>query len=76
MNWIKDILNNRPQRVVDDECAEEAAVTSRVPQGIVLGPNLFLVCINDMPEQMNSTCLLFTDVSIIYRYVKAIADCY
>ena len=52
LDWIKNFLKDKSQRVVvDGECPEEAAVTSRVPQGSVPGPILFLAFINDMPDQ-------------------------
>ena len=41
---------------------------------MVLGPILFLVFINDMPECVNSQCRLFAEDSIIYRTVNSRDD--
>jgi hypothetical protein len=51
-------------------------VTSGVPQGAVLGPILFLIYINDLPEYLTYSKLrLFADDSIIYREIKPHQDC-
>ena len=44
----------------------EVWVTSGVPQGSVLGPLLFLVYVNDIWRNMESTVRLFADDCVIY----------
>lgn len=68
LGWIKDFLSNRSQRVVvDGHASPEAAVTSGVPQGSVLGPMLFLIYIKDISDETNSHVKLFADDSKLYR---------
>ena len=71
LNWIKAFLENRTQEVVvKGESSDIAAVTSGVPQGTVLGPALFLVYINDLPQCVSSTPRLFADDCILYREIS------
>jgi len=46
---------------LEGEFSNEATVESGVPQGIVLGPILFLCHINDLPNAVSSKVRLFAD---------------
>ena len=52
---LKNYLHNREQRaVLNGETSECKIIYSRVSQGSVLGPLLFLIYINDLPHGITS----------------------
>ena len=45
-----------------------------IPQGSVLGPILFVLFINDLPDMINSTVHIFADDTKVYRRVSSDDD--
>ncbi|MEW8548097.1 MAG: reverse transcriptase family protein, partial [Candidatus Thiodiazotropha sp.] len=75
LSWIESFLTLRSQRVlVEGKSSSSVPVVSGVPQGTVLGPLLFLLYINDLPERVSSTARLFADDSLLYRRIKSEQD--
>ena len=74
--WIEDFLSDRRMRImVRGEYSEWVDVISGVPQGSVLGPILFLIYVNDIPEMVNCSIKMFVDDTKLFRTVKSIDDC-
>ena len=71
LNWIKSFLRGRTQCVnVDGEKSGWRNVLSGIPQGSVIGPILFVMFINDMPDEVRfNMCKLFADDCKLYGVV-------
>ena len=68
LKWFESYLNNRKQYVkINRTKSTTKNVTCGVPQGSVLGPLLFIIYTNDLPNSLNYThAILFADDTTIY----------
>ena len=68
LKWIIEYLSDRKQRVIlNGYKSPWSNVLSGVPQGSVLGPLLFLIYINDIPECVNTSHVkIFADDLKLY----------
>ena len=74
--WIASWLSERFQKVVlDGQASDPVPVLSGVPQGSVLGPVLFSIFKNDLPDNIRSSVRLFADDCVLYRNIKTLTDC-
>ena len=64
---ISSFLSNRQLRVVlDGKSSQEYPVNVGVPQGSILGPTLFLLYINDLPDDVICDIAIYADDTTLY----------
>ena len=62
ISWLKDFLTDRKQGVsIYSNSSSWKCVDSGVPQGSALGTVMFILYVNDTPEQMKSLVKIFAD---------------
>jgi ribonucleases P/MRP protein subunit RPP40 len=77
VKWIESFLTGRKQRVlIGDHSSEWEVVTSSVPQGSVLGPLLFAIFINDLPDKIKNECRLYADDSKLIGVIENEEDAF
>ena len=68
---LENYLSGRLQRVVlNGQTSSWRPVIAGVPQGSILGPLLFLIYINDLPNRLKSSAKLFADDTSLFTIVK------
>ena len=68
-----DFLKNCQQRVIlNGQFSSWTKVNAGVPQGSILGPLLFLISINDLPNRLQSNPKLFADDTSLFSTVQDI----
>ena len=67
LNLFCSFLNDRQQRVVlNGQLSNWTPILAVVLQGSILGPLLFLIYVNDLPDNLNSLIKLFADETSLF----------
>ena len=73
--YISSFLGNRRLRVVlDGKTSQEYPVNAGVPKGSILGPTLFLLYINDLPEDGIDNIAIYAGDTILYSKCDQASD--
>ena len=70
IKWYTSYLSNRKFFIsMENANSDKASLTCGVPQGSILGPLLFLIYINDIPQASESVLLLYADdICLVFQY--------
>ena len=72
---ISCCLCNRWLRVVlDGKSSQEYPVNTGVPQGSIVGPTLFLLYINDLPDDVICNIAIYADNTTLYSKCDQASD--
>ena len=75
LRWLESFLVGRRQRVILNGAKSSwATVKSGVPQGSVLGPLLFVLYVNDLPDAVQCNTQMFADDTKIYQSMSSLPD--
>ena len=61
--------------VLSAVCIAQNSYLAEIVYLSVLGPILFLIYVNDIPEMVNCSIKMFADDTKLFRTVKSIDDC-
>ena len=68
LGWFRNYLTTRTQRVqFENDMSSTRAIRFGVPQGSILGPLLFVLYINDLPQCLeNCSINMYADDTVMY----------
>ena len=72
---ISSFLSNRQLQVVlNGKSSQEYSVNAGLPQGSILGPTLFLLYINDLPDYVICNIAIYADDTTLYSKCNQASD--
>ena len=75
LKWLSTFLCNRRQRViVNGKSSDWTPVRSGTPEGSLGSPLIFALYVNDLPDKIKSSILLFADDVKLYRKITCKED--
>ena len=77
LKWFESYLSNRSQKCkVNGHPSQAKQITCGVPQGSILGPLLFLIYINDLPNCLKKAASMYADdtnITLAGSYLNVLA---
>ena len=75
VKWFQSYLSNRKFMVnLENSFSEVSSISCGVPQGSILSPLLFLICVNDMPMAVKCDLFLYADDTCLVFRSKNVKD--
>ena len=76
LKWFQEYLRNRKQVVaMDNELSDLCGISTGVPQGSILGPLLFVLLMNDLPDHINKcSVLMYADDTVLFYSSRDVQD--
>ena len=71
---ISSFLSNRQLCVVLENSSQEYLVNAGIPQGSILGPMLFLLYVNDLPDDVIYDIAICADDTTLYCRCEQASD--
>ena len=75
ITWFQSYLSERIFFIsIENQLSDYGRILCGVPQGSILGPLLFLIYVNDMPQAVNSNLFLYADDSCLMFQHKEVEE--